>query len=153
MKKYRYIMVIAVIIIIGIILFTNSKKDVKIEINKLAKEIIKNVNFEDEMNETDNGTIEKLYNINNAVSQKVYISSGATAEEIAIFEFENKNEVNDAFEKANNRIEEQKESFKNYAPKEMKKLEEALIIKKGRFLIVCVTEDNNVENIIEKYLK
>lgn len=153
MKKYGYVIIIVIVIILGIILFKNSAKDVKIDIEQLVAEMIQNIKFEDEMNETDAETIEKLYNIDNAISQKVYISSGATAEEIAVFEFENKDEANAALEKANKRIEEQKESFKNYVPKEIKKLDNAIIIKKNKYLIICITDDENAQKIIEKHTK
>lgn len=153
MKKLKIILIIIVILLIGVLVFTNSKKDVKIEIDNLSEMIMQNIKFEDEMNEADKETVEKIYNINNSIAQKVYLSSGATAEEIAIFEFENKDDVNIAYDKANKRIEEQKESFKNYVPKEMNKLNNATIIKKGKYLIVCVTDDENIENIIKQYTK
>lgn len=153
MKKLKIILIFIVILLIGVLVFTNSKKDVKIDIDNLSEMIMQSIKFEDEMNEADKATVEKIYNINNSITQKVYLSSGATAEEIAIFEFENKDDVNIAYDKSIKRIEEQKESFKNYVPKEMNKLNNATIIKKGKYLIVCVTDDENIENIINQYTK
>ena len=43
------------------------------------KDIIENIEFEDELNKTDNETASKLYDINNFTSQSVYMSSGATS--------------------------------------------------------------------------
>lgn len=155
MKKYGYVVVIIVVItvVLGIILFTNKSKDVKIDVDELTKILMQNIKFEDEMNLADSETIKILYNIDNAITQKVYLSSGATAEEIAIFEFKNKNEANEAIKQVNTRIENQKESFRNYLPKEMSKLENAIIIKKNQYIIMCVTEDENGQNIIESYIK
>lgn len=153
MKKVICIIIFIVIIIL-LLCFTNRSKDITIDINMLTEDIIQNVNFEDELNKIDNETIAKLYNINNAVSQEVYMSSGATAEEIAIFEFKDRKECKEALEKVNKRIENQKESFKEYMPKEMKKLENAIIINKNKYIITCITNENEkMENILNKYIR
>ena len=141
--------------VIGVIVvFTNDNKGITIDINELSKDIIENIEFEDELNKTDNETASKLYDINNFTSQSVYMSSGATSEEIAIFEFEDKEACKVALEKANKRIEEQKQNFKDYMPKEMKKLENAMIKNKNQYLIVCITNHpEEVGKILSKYLR
>lgn len=147
--------VILIIVIIGVIVvFTNDNKGITIDINELSKDIIENIEFEDELNKVDNETASKLYDINNFTSQSVYMSSGATSEEIAIFEFEDKEACKVALEKANKRIEEQKQNFKDYMPKEMKKLENAMIKNKNQYLIVCITNHpEEVGKILSKYLR
>ena len=153
MKKV-WIIILIIVIIGAIAVFTNNNKNITIDINELSKEIIENIKFEDELNNADNETATKLYDINNFTSQAVYMSSGATAEEIAIFKFENKEECKIALEKANKRIEEQKQNFKDYMPKEMKKLENAIIKNKNNYLIVCITNNGeDVEKILNKYIK
>ena len=147
--------VILIIVVIGVIVvFTNDNKGITIDINELSKDIIENIEFEDELNKVDNETASKLYDINNFTSQSVYMSSGATSEEIAIFEFEDKEACKVALEKANKRIEEQKQNFKDYMPKEMKKLENAMIKNKNQYLIVCITNHpEEVGKILRKYLR
>ena len=147
--------VILIIVVIGVIVvFTNDNKGITIDINELSKDIIENIEFEDELNKTDNETASKLYDINNFSSQSVYMSSGATSEEIAIFEFEDKEACKVALEKANKRIEEQKQNFKDYMPKEMKKLENAMIKNKNQYLIVCITNHpEEIKKILSKYLR
>lgn len=154
MKKGIWIIILIIVIISGILLFTNKDKDITIDINKMSEDIMENIEFEDELNKMDKDTVSKLYDINNATSQLVYMSSGATAEEIAIFEFKDKEECKIALEKANKRIEEQKQNFKDYMPKEMKKLENAIIKNKNKYLIVCITNNQEkVEKILNKYIK
>lgn len=154
MKNGILIIILIIVIISGMLLFTNKEKDITIDINKISEDIMKNIKFEDELNKMDSDTVSKLYDINNATSQLVYMSSGATAEEIAIFEFKNKEECKIALENANKRIEERKQSFKDYMPKEMKKLEDAIIKNTQKYLIVCVTNDQDtVEEILNKYIK
>lgn len=147
------IIILIIIIFAEVILFYNEDKEIIIDINELAKDIMENSKFEDELNKADNETVTNLYGIQNAVSQIVYMSSGATAEEIAIFEFKDKNESKIALEKARQRIENQKKSFEDYVPKEMQKLEEAIIMSKNKYIIVCVTDhQKDVEKILNKYI-
>lgn len=154
MKKGIWIIILIIVIISGILLFTNKDEDITIDINKISEDIMENIEFEDELNKMDNDTVSKLYDINNATSQLVYMSSGATAEEIAIFEFKDKEECKIALEKTNKRIEEQKQNFKDYMPKEMKKLENAIIKNKNKYLIVCITNNQEeIEKILNKYIK
>ena len=154
MKKRIWIIIIIIILIGAVVIFSTKEKNVTIDINKLSDDIMQNIKFEDEMNKVDKKTTEKLYTINNAINQVVYMSSGATAEEIAIFEFENKEECKEAMENANKRIEEQKESFKDYMPKEMKKLEVSIINTKDKYLMIFVTDNQNgVQKILNKYIK
>lgn len=157
MKKEMWIIIIIILIFVAIsaiILFTNKEKDITIDVNKLANDIIQNIEFEDELNKVDDETVKKLYGITDTVSQVVYMSSGATAEEIAIFEFKSKEECQTGLEKANMRINEQKQSFKDYMPKEMKKLEEAIVVNKNNYLIVCITDNQGeIEKILNKYIK
>ena len=155
MRKKAYIIIIAVILIIAIAIFIlkNTNKEITIDIDKLSENIIKNVDFEDEMNITDAETVKKLYNIDNAISEKVYLSSGATAEEVAIFEFASRENAKEAVEKVNERIENQKSSYSGYAPKEVKRLEDAVLIQKDKYIVFCVTEDKNAQKLISKYME
>lgn len=152
MKKEICMIILIIVIISGVLLFTN--KNITIDINKLSQDIIENIEFEDELNKMDKETVSKLYDINTFTSQSVYMSSGATAEEIAIFEFENKDECIIALEKAKKRIDEQKQNFKDYMPKEIKKIENAIIKNKNNYLIVCITDNQEkVEKVLNKYIK
>lgn len=154
MKKYMYVVIaLVIVVVIGVVAFMAKPKDVTIDISKLAEDIMQNAKFEDEMNEIDTDTAKVLYGIENMVAQKVYVSSGATAEEVAIFEFNNKEDAEDAVEKVNTRISDQKESFENYVPKEIKKLDNAIVIQKGKYIITCISDDENVQSLIDKYTK
>lgn len=155
MKKIWIVIIILIVLLISIvILFNNKEKEITIDINKLTEDIMENIKFEDELNKVDKSVVANLYDINNAISQEVYMSSGATAEEIALFEFANKEEGKKGLEKANKRIEEQKQNFKDYMPKEIKKLEDAIVISKNNYLIVCITDkQEEVKIILNRYIK
>ncbi len=123
-----------------------------IDMEHLSSELLKNAEFEDELSAVDDMIIKKLYNIDNCVAAKVYISSGATAEEIAVFEFDNRETAADGLKKAKIRIGEQKENFESYIPKEMQKLDNAVVKQSGKYVIVCVSNGNKAKKIITQYI-
>ena len=49
------------------------------------------------------------------------------------------------------RIQEQKESFESYIPKEVKKLDNAVIKRSGKYLAVCVADGKEAGEILSKY--
>lgn len=128
----------------------NQEKDIDIEL--LSADLLKNAGFTDELSPADAATAEKLYEIDNAVNQYVYISSGATAEEIAVFEFETAADAKAAIPAAQERLAEQKSSYESYMPAEVQKLENAVLKQYGRYLIVCVADGTKAREIIHKYL-
>lgn len=128
----------------------DEKKD--IDINALAGELLEKVEFVDELSQVDQETAERLYNIKDAVAQSVYIGSGATAEEIAVFELKDEAAAIDAKDAALQRMKEQKESFETYIPQEVEKLDQAIVKVSGKYLIVCVSNGNTANKIIESYV-
>lgn len=147
MKNLIYILLITVPI-----LLSACSQEKEIDINQLSSEILQNVNFSDELVPADAATIQKLYHIDNAVNQAVYLSSGATAEEIAVFEFETNDAAVAAMTEIQKRLENQKESYQSYMPKEIQKLENAIMKQSGRYVIFCVSEGTEAEKILNKYL-
>lgn len=128
------------------------KDTTDIDIGYLSNKLIEKAEFEDELNAVDDTTIKKLYNIDDYVKASVYLSSGATAEEIAVFEFDSKDTAADGLKKAQARIEEQKTDFESYIPKEIPKLDSAVVKQSGKYVIVCVSNSNTAEKIITQYI-
>lgn len=90
----------------------------------------------------------------NITESVVYVSSGATAEEIAAIKCETKEDAEKVETALKERVKEQKESFENYVPKELDKLDKAVIVKIGNTVVLSVSnEDAKAKEIIEKASK
>lgn len=154
MKTLKKTLIIILSITMLTMLFGCSaqNKTADIDIIKLCSELLDKAEFEDELSAVDEKTVKKLYNINDYVKAEVYISSGATAEEIALFEFENEKAAADGIEKAQSRIDEQKVDFESYIPKEILKLDNVVIKQSGKYVIVCVSNGSKAEKIITQYI-
>ena len=77
-----------------------------------------------------------------AMDEKViYISSGSTAEEIAAFLAVDEEAAKRIEEGLKARIEQQTESFTGYVPEEVKRLEDAVLIRNGSYVVLSVSGD------------
>lgn len=126
----------------------------KADVGEIGKKLAESLTFEDELTLADQEMAGLLYGIDTAVSSSVYIGSGATAEEIAVFEFKTEQECKEAVALVEQRIEDQKEAFASYMPKEIKRLEGTVIKQYGRFLAVCVCDDSQkAEELLSEFLQ
>lgn len=150
MKKIRLFSLMLVFILL---LSGCTSKQEPINAKDLSDELVENVVFSDELTLADDKTAKTLYDISDTVSSYVYISSGATAEEIAVFEFKDESDAKQAVEKAEARINAQKDSFESYIPEEIKKLDNAIIKQSSCYLVVCISDGDEAEKIISKHMK
>ena len=70
-----------------------------------------------------------------------------------MFEFADEAEAQLAISAAEARITSQKDSFATYIPEEVPKLDNAVVETHGRYLIVCVSGQDNASEIISDYLE
>lgn len=121
-----------------------------------ADKLASSVKFSDQMTAVEEKTALKLYGLDpGAVAGvKAYESSGATAEEIAVFEAKDDASAGKVREAAQKRIENQKSAFQDYQPKEMAKLKDPVLVTTGRFVVLCVSNDNSTaRNTINGMMK
>ena len=151
-RKQARLFLFSVIMMIMLSGCSTQKGRTDIDISGLCSELLEKAEFEDELNTVDDAIIKMLYGIDDYVEAAVYLSSGATAEEIAVFEFDSKETAADALKKARVRIEEQKKDFESYIPKEIPKLDRAVVIQSDSYVIVCVSNSDKAEEIITQYI-
>ncbi|MEG1559367.1 MAG: DUF4358 domain-containing protein [Clostridia bacterium] len=122
-----------------------------IDITKVGEEIIAGVKFDDALTPTDKSNIDRTYEFTNVEKAIMYIGSGATAEEVSLFEFKTDKDASNAHAIAEQHIKDQKEAFLDYVPAEIQRLDKAIIKVKGKYLVVCVSGDAKSGEIINKY--
>lgn len=151
------LLIIILIVTIGVIFFFNSKsRNIQINIDELADKIAKSGAFEDELIKTDAQMVIKDYSFtNNEIKELVsYQGSGATSEEIVVLQVNDKNNLNSVKEKINTRIDERKEAFASYLPKEVFKIENNILKIQGNYVILCISNDaKKVSDVINNYIK
>lgn len=158
MKKiFLIIFTIFLIIIIGIVASINVFKENKItlDMQKLALDLINQSIFEDDLSEIDRDSIVKKYNFPNDKIKNIisYMGSGATAEEILLLEVFNREDTGEILNIIKEKLEERKQDFQNYLPKEVFKLENYYLKSVNNYIILCISNDEKqAEKIINKYI-
>lgn len=130
----------------------NGSADVTIDTGKLADDIYAGVTWQDQIGEVDLSKALSLYGISSdaVASGKVYISTNATAEEIAVLEAASSDNVAELKSGLESRVEAQKTSFESYNAAEVPKLEAALITANGNYVILVVCDDvSEAEAIVD----
>lgn len=128
----------------------------EIDVKGLAQMILDHVAFQDTLGEISRRVLYSSYGLDEEMMANAsgFAGGGATAEEIAVFEVKNEDDASAVRKKAEEYIEKRKESFQNYIPEEMPKLNHPFIYTNGKLVVVCVADDyGDVENRIKEYLK
>lgn len=118
--------------------------DVSLDPAALADSLASGLTFQDQLTGLDGDAAMNIYGLDNTtvVQLKVYVSTGATAEEIAVIETAGGDAVETVKAALEKCVEDQKLAFESYQPKEMTKLGDPLIETRGKYVILCLSDDN-----------
>ncbi|MEG2720886.1 MAG: DUF4358 domain-containing protein, partial [Oscillospiraceae bacterium] len=129
-----------------------AKQNKEINVDEFSKHILETIKFKDELVKINDNMVERLYTLETGTTASVYVGSGATAEELAIFKTENNDTKQKMLKNITTHIENQKEAFKSYIPKEVEKLEKSVVFESGNYIIVIISDEPNAKAIAEKYI-
>lgn len=132
-----------------------SSQAAAVDVTKVAARLLNEIKYDDKLAEAEKESIDVIYPglpKDKIKAMKIYVSSsGGTSEEIAAFEAGDEETAKEIETKLNERVEAQKTSFKNYVPEELKRLENALVIRKGNYVYLSVSGDpDKAKSIIEE---
>ncbi len=131
------------------------KKEISLDIDQMALEISQSEYFSEDFFKVEANVISQMYGIETEKVKIVgYASSGGLADELTIFEAPNKDDSKAIYDLAAEHIADSKEGYQSYKPDEVYKLEHAILIEQGKYVIVCVNGSyDEVETLIKAYLK
>ena len=123
------------------------------DVANAGERLFHELEFRDRLEELDSPVVCAILGIDgeDAVAQKNYFSSGATAEEIIVFQARDSETLAILRSALEARLEYQKEIYAAYAPEEVRYLQGAVLREKGVYLIYCVAADaEKAEELTEK---
>lgn len=130
----------------------NSSKTV--DTAALASSLVNDISYEDQLTELDKEDITSYVDLEEGVEAVMYMSSGSTAEEIAVFTAKDKSSAAKQKENVQSFLDDQKDSFSAYIPQEAKRIEDAVLVTEGNYVILCVSgESEKAQVIIDQALK
>ncbi|MCG9969519.1 DUF4358 domain-containing protein [Pelotomaculum terephthalicicum JT] len=118
--------------------------DFTLDVNACAETLRETIAFQDTLTAISDQMIAVIYPIDaqDVVKQKVYVSSGATAEEIAVFEAVDVAAAQRIETAVWQRVADQKTSFQDYVPSELPKLADPFLSVNGKYVILCISGHN-----------
>jgi hypothetical protein len=110
---------------------------------KLAQALISDVPFAETLTPLEAENARRLYRIDSEdVLQVVaYIGTGATVDEFSIWKSAGAASAERIMKSLQTRIDQQKEGYSDYMPEEVPKLDHAVLIQKGSWIVFCVSAD------------
>ena len=151
MKKSRFMTVaLAAMLILSLTACGGNTKEVSVDPDKLAQELLTAVTSDDLSKSTMDLSTVYFYDANNVSSAVAYASSGATSCEVAVVESKDASETADVEKNFKTRVENQKNLYASYNAEEAGRLDDAIIKSAGKYTVLCVCDDTDKANEILK---
>lgn len=116
-------------------------EDKTIDINALAQQLVDAGTFGEPMNPLDSAVALGLYGASEDTKVCAYAGTVATAEEVAVFECADENAANTLKTSLEQRNQNRIAQYASYDAEEVPKLENAVIISGGRYVVIIVAQD------------
>ena len=152
MKKLTAI--VLAVVMLAALCACGGKTAKEVDLEALAAELIDAGAFSDILNQPADGVAARLYDIEDGAAKQVvlYVGTGATAEEIFLAEAADASAQEALKTACEERVADQKTMFANYAPGEVAKLDEAVFVTYGNYVIMVVAADAaSARSIVDNY--
>ena len=146
---------VAVIAVSAMILAGCGSKKADFDVDKLGSDLATNITYQDSLSQLDLDSAGMFLNLSglDVVKASVYEGSGGTAEEIVVLECASDADAKKAEEVLKTRVSEQIESFTDYVPEELTKLNAAVIKVSGKYAVLSVSDTpDEAKKIIDSYM-
>lgn len=130
---------------------SNSKT---IDAAALASSLATDISYDDTLEQISDEDVSMYIEVPEGVKSYVYMGSGSTAEEVAVFEAPDKDTAATVKENVQTYLDDQSDSFQDYIPEESKRIGNAVLEQKDQYVFLCVSGDSDgAKEIIEKAFK
>lgn len=125
---------------------SNNKKDKFYPAEAVADALNENLRFGEALEKSSAEIAYNIYGIDSSLctNATVYIGSGATADEIAVFNCTDEAAAETVYETAQARLQYLLEGYSSYGPEEVPKIENAALLREGNTVILCISENSDI---------
>ncbi len=152
--KRVFALVVSVMMIIGLAACGGGSKG-DFDVDVLGNDLNTKITYQDSLGQMDLDTASMFLNLSdlNVVKAAIYEGSGGTAEEIVVLELASDADASKAEQVLRDRVSEQIESFTDYVPEELTKLNAAVIKVSGKYAVLSVSDDpEGAKKLIDQYM-
>ena len=146
---------ISIIILLALLaLVSCTAKSVEIDVAEAAQTILDGVTFRDSLFRIEDDAVVYYYGDKvEGLPCAVYVGSGATAEQVAVFEAEDEAAADIVLDAMKSHVESEINSFRDYIPEEVAVLENAITVKSGRYVALVVGGGSDTLKVVESAMK
>jgi len=152
--KRNTAVILAVVCLLSALCGCGGSEKKELSVEALSADLLENAKFTDSLDRLDAPVVPLLYSVDPAdyTACAVYCGTGATAEEIAVFEAVDEAAAGRLLAAAQARVAAQIETYKDYGPEDARMLEDSIVRQNGRFVIVVVCADGKgAAAVVEQY--
>lgn len=131
-------------IVMALAFFGCTKNETKIyDADKVAEALNDKLEFGEILEKSTADAAYSVYGIDPALCSKaaLYIGSGATADEVAVFNCVDEAAFEAVYDAVEERLHYLHEGYSSYGPEEVPKIESVAIMTKGNTIILCICEN------------
>lgn len=134
---------------------TETKSSQKLDTDAFAETVLEKVAFDTKLEKMDSSVAQSM--ISTAVDDteiELYMGEGTSADELLIVTVKDESQMEQEIENVQKHLTDMQQSFQDYLPKEAKKINDAVILQSGRYIVACVSGDKDkAADVIREQLK
>ena len=156
MKKKNIFLKLAAICSMASVLLLGcgSSSPVSVDTAALTTSLTSAISYDNELSELSEEDITNYVTVEDGVKGVMYMSSGSTAEEVAVFTAPDEATASTMKDNVQEFLNDQKTSFEDYIPEEAQRIDDAVLVVKGNYVILCVSGDSDkAQEIIDNAFK
>lgn len=112
-----------------------------IDVDKLVDTVLDSVDFEAELNLLDDSVASGMIETAEGTDLRVYMGNGTYADELVVMTALSEKDAQQNQKNAEAHLAEMQKQFNDYLPREAKKIDNAIQVRCGCYVVICVTND------------
>ena len=150
MKKLKSFAVIAAGVMAAAML-TGCGGSATVDTDALVQSLLNDVSYTQELTQLTEEQVENYITMEDEVEVVMYMGSGSTAEEFAVFTAKDADTALTMKANVEMFLDAQAASFEAYIPEEAKRVEDAVVVQNGNYVVFCVSDDAaKAESVIKE---
>ncbi len=122
-----------------------------IDIDALAQDLLNNVKYETTLSKIDDSVAQGMVACQQDSVMQLYMGDGTSSDELLVVTASGDEMAEKDQAAVEQHLKEMKQSFQDYIPEQAAKIEQAVIVRCGKYVVACVTSD--ADNAKEKIVK
>ena len=125
-----------------------------IDIDKFLNKMLDNVTFDAELNLLEESVASGMITTAEGTDLRIYMGNGTYSDELVVMVALNESDAEQNQKNAETHLTEMQRQFSDYIPKEAKKIDNAIKVRCGCYVVVCVTNDTQTaKKTVDAFMK